>query len=136
MTPVGCFKPGIHLRQREAEARHSSLSSASVDSAMNRATCLRGCCNPSHWLLVDQSEAIPRNSPPYAQYGGNMVRITETKKHFLVRDMVRRGCHTVPRLASASSVFPGFTGGSCKRLHVYWLPIELRECMRENFILI
>ncbi len=57
------FKPGIRLRQRQAEAQCGSLSSASVDGATNQATCLRGCCDPSHWLLVDQSEASPRNCP-------------------------------------------------------------------------
>ncbi len=35
---------------------------ASVDGATNRATCLRGCRDPSHWLLLDQSEASSRNS--------------------------------------------------------------------------
>ncbi len=62
-------KLGIHLRQRQPEEWRSSFSSASVDGATNRATCLRGCHDPSHWLSVDQSEASPRNSPPRAQYG-------------------------------------------------------------------
>ncbi len=54
-------KPG-HLRQRQAEGRRNSLSSASVDGAMNRVTCLRGCHDPSHWLSIDQSEASLKNS--------------------------------------------------------------------------
>ncbi len=99
-------KAGIHLRQRQAEARCDSLCSASIDGAPSRATCLRGCCDPSHRMLVDQSEASPRNSPPYAQYGWNMPHLTETEKHSSVHGAACRGCRTVPRLASASNVFP------------------------------
>ncbi len=99
-------KPGIYLRQKQAKAQRGSLSSASIDGATNQATCLRGCHNPSHWLLVDQSEVSPRNSPPHAQYGWNIPRLAETEKHSLVRGMVRQGCRAAPRLASSSSIFP------------------------------
>ncbi len=44
---------GIHLRQRQAEARHGSLFLAGVDGAPSQATCFRGCCDPSHRVLVD-----------------------------------------------------------------------------------
>ncbi len=57
---------------------------ASVDGAMNRATCLRGCRNTSHWLLVNRSETSPRDSTPHVQYGWNMPRLAETEKHSLV----------------------------------------------------
>ncbi len=60
---------GIHLRQRQAEVWHGSLSSASVDSVPSRAACLRGCCNLSHRMSVDLSEASPRNGSPHVQYG-------------------------------------------------------------------
>ncbi len=55
--PYVCVKPGIHLRQRQAEEWRGSL---------NRTTCLRGCRNLSHWLLVDGHEANLRNSSPHA----------------------------------------------------------------------
>ncbi len=71
---VTFLKLEIHLRQRQAEARCSSLSLTSVHSATIQATCLRGCCDPSHVLSVDQSEASPRNFSPHAQYGCNMPR--------------------------------------------------------------
>ncbi len=79
------IKLGIHLRQRRAKAQHSSLSSASVNGATNRAICFRDCRNPSHQLSVDQSEASPRNFPPYAQYGWNMLHVAKTENHSLVR---------------------------------------------------
>ncbi len=78
-------KPGIHLRQRQTEAQCGSLPLASIDDTINRATCFRGCCDPSHWLLVYQSEASPRNSPPHAQYGWNTLCLTETETQFSVR---------------------------------------------------
>ncbi len=70
-------KLGIHLRQRQAEVW--------------RDTWLRGYCDLSRWLSVDQSEESLRHSPPPAQYGQNMLRLTETKKHSLVRDTAHRG---------------------------------------------
>ncbi len=79
------IKPGIHLRQRQAEVQCSSLSLASVNGTTNRATCLRGCCDLSHWLLVNQSEASLRNSPPHVQYGQNMRRLAETEKYSVVQ---------------------------------------------------
>ncbi len=85
-------KPGKLLRQRQAEA-HSSLFSARVDGA-TKPICLRGCCDPSHRLLVDQSEASPRNSLPHAQYGWNMPCLAETVKHSLVRSALRMLCGT------------------------------------------
>ncbi len=92
-------KPGIHLRQRQAEAQRSSLSSASVDGAPSQAACLRGCCELSHHrVLVDQSEASPRNSPPYEQYGQNVPRLAETEKHSSVCGIVYRGCSGVSGL--------------------------------------
>ncbi len=100
------IKLGIHLRQRQAEVRHSSLSSASVDGAPSWATYLRGFCDPSHRVWVDQSEASPRNSPPYVQYGWNMPCLAETEKHYSVRGAAHRGCCAAPQLASASNVFP------------------------------
>ncbi len=78
------LKPGIHLRQRKTEAWCGSLSSASVDGATNRATCLRGCRDPSCRLSVDQSKANPRNSPLHMQYGQNMLCLAETEKHSLL----------------------------------------------------
>ncbi len=83
------IKLEVHLRQRQAVVRHGSLSSTSVDSTMNRATCLRKCHNLSHRLLVDQSEASSRNSPPYAQYGWNMSCLAETEKHSLECGLAR-----------------------------------------------
>ncbi len=79
-------KPIIYLRQRQAEVQRSNLSSASIDGAMNRATCLRRCCDPSHRLLVDQSEASLRNSPPHAQYGWNMPHLIKTEKLVLYEE--------------------------------------------------
>ncbi len=64
------------MSQRQAKAQCGSHSLASVDGATKLATCLRGCRNPSHRLLVDQSEASPRNSPCHAQYGWNMSCLT------------------------------------------------------------
>ncbi len=92
------LKLGIHLRQRHAEVLRGSLSLASVDDAMNYAICLRGCCNPSHQLLVHQSEASPKNSPPHAQYGWNMPHLAEIKKHSLVLGMAYRGPLRMPHL--------------------------------------
>ncbi len=92
-TIVFFLKPGIHLRQRQTEAQCGSLSSASVDGATNRATCLRGCHDPSHRLSVDQSEASLRNFPPQAQYGQNMPCLTETEKYSVVRGAPRMPCH-------------------------------------------
>ncbi len=86
-NPNMSIKLGIHLRQRQAVVRCGNLSSASVDGAMNRATCLRGCHDTSHLLLVDQSEVSLRNSSPYAQYGCNKPRLAETEKHSVVRSM-------------------------------------------------
>ncbi len=63
------LKPGIHFRQRQAEAWRRSLSSASVDGVPSRATCLRGCHDPSHRMSVDQSEASLRNGSPHTQFG-------------------------------------------------------------------
>ncbi len=103
------IKPRIHLRQWQAEALCGSLSSDSVDGTMNRARCLRGCCDPCLRLSVDQSKASLRNSPPYAQYGWNMPRPAKTEKHSLLQGAatnMRRGCCAAPRLTSASSVFP------------------------------
>ncbi len=85
------FKQGIHLRQRQAEARCGSLSLASVDGATNRATCLRGCSDPSRQWSVYQSEASPRNSPPHVQYGWNMPPLVENKKHSLVQGATHLG---------------------------------------------
>ncbi len=83
------LKPGIHFRWRHAEAQCGSLSSANVDGVTNRATCLRGCQDPSHQLLVDQSEASLTYSPPHVQYGWEMLRLVETiKKHCLVQGVV------------------------------------------------
>ncbi len=89
-------KLGIHLRQKQAEARHGSLSSASVDSAMIRATCLRCRCDPSHRLSVDQSEASPMISPPHGQHGRNIPYLAETEKHSFVW-----GAPRMPHFASA-----------------------------------
>ncbi len=44
----------------------ASAHTSSVDGTMNRATCLRSCCDPRHRLSVDQSEVSPRNFPPHA----------------------------------------------------------------------
>ncbi len=99
-------KPGIHLRQRQAEAWCRRLSPATVDSAINRATCLRGYRDLSHRLSVDQSEASPRNFPFHVQYGWNMPRLTEVEKHSLVR-----GALMMPRHASTClrlNYIPGF----------------------------
>ncbi len=52
------LKLGIHFRQRQAEAWHGSLSSASVNSALSRAACLRGGHDPSHCVLIDQSQGV------------------------------------------------------------------------------
>ncbi len=95
------LKVGIQLRHRQTVVWHSSLSSASVDSATNWATCHRGCCNPSNQLSVDWSETSQRNSPPHAQYGQNMPRLAEVEKHSLVRGVAHRGCHATPPLPSA-----------------------------------
>ncbi len=67
--PSGWLKLGIHLRQRQAEVRHSSLSLASAGDAPSWAACLKGCRNPSQRVSVDQSEVSPRNGSPHAQYG-------------------------------------------------------------------
>ncbi len=45
----------------------------------------------SHRLSVDQSEASPRNSPPYAQYGWKMPRLVETEKYSLLRGAAHQG---------------------------------------------
>ncbi len=78
-----------------------SLSSASVDSAMNWATCRRGCRDPSHRLLVNQSEATLRNSLSHAQYGQNMPRLAKTEKHSLVWGTVHQGMPRMPHHTSA-----------------------------------
>ncbi len=67
-----------------------------MDGATTRATCLRGCRNLIHRLLVDQSEASPRNAPPHVQHGWNTALLVETKKHYLVRSAVCRGCLSLP----------------------------------------
>ncbi len=90
------LKPGIHSRQRKVEAQHGSLSSSSVDGAMNQATRLRGCCDPSPRLSVDQSEVSLRNSPPRARYVWNMPHLAETEKYSLMR-----GALKMPHRASA-----------------------------------
>ncbi len=94
-----------------------------VDGATNWAACLRGCCDPSHWLLVDQSEASPRNSPPHVQYERNMSHLAETEKHSLARDTAHRGCSAVPHLASASSAFPAVDA-----FHIFILSIIRVAC--------
>ncbi len=93
----------LHLKHRQAKARCGSLSSASVDDTTNRATCFTGCHNLSHWLLVDQSEASPRNAPPQAQHGRNMARLAETEAHSLVWGTAHRG--TLKMLPRASACF-------------------------------
>ncbi len=79
------LKLGIHLRQKQAEAQRSNFFLASVDGAASRAASFRGCRDPSHRVSVDQSKASPRNSPLYVQYGRNVPRLAETKKHSLFR---------------------------------------------------
>ncbi len=49
------FKLGIHLRQRQAKAQRGSLSLARVDSATNRATCLKRLPQ-SETLVVGRSK--------------------------------------------------------------------------------
>ncbi len=101
------LKLGIHLRQRQAEARRCSLSLASVDGASSRAACLRGCHDPSHRVLVHQGEASPRNSPPYVQYGRNVPRLAEMEKHSSVCGAAQHVEDTAPCLSlPASNVFP------------------------------
>ncbi len=99
-------KLGLHLRQRQAEVRRSSLSSASVDGALSQAARLRGCRNLSNRMLVYESEASPRNSPPYVQYGRNVRPLAETEKHSSVCGAACWGCSIVPRLVSTSNIFP------------------------------
>ncbi len=96
-----CLKLEIYQRQRQAEARHGSPSSASVDGPTNQVTCLKGCCNLSHQLLVDQSEASQRNSPLHVQYGWNIPRLVETEKHSLVQGTVHQDALRTPRCVSA-----------------------------------
>ncbi len=50
-----------------------------------------------HQLLVDLSEASPRNSPPHAQYEQNMPQLTETEKHSLLQGAAHRGAPRMPR---------------------------------------
>ncbi len=76
--------------------RCGSLSSASVDCAPSQAACLRCCRDPSHRVLVDQSEASPMKSPPYAQYGRNVPHLAETKK--ILQSAARRAEDATPRL--------------------------------------
>ncbi len=105
------IKLGIHSRQRQVEARRGSLFSGSVDGVPNQTACLEGCRDPSHCVLVDQSEASQKNSPSYAQYGWNVPLLAETEK--ILQSAMRRsaacwGCYAAPQLASASNVFLAF----------------------------
>ncbi len=105
-----------------------SLSSTSVDGAMNRATCLRGSRDPSYRLSVDQSKASPRNSPPHAQYGQNMLRLIESKKHSLVGG-VQHCVPMMPHYTSACLYLQCIPGLLCERL----LRMQILSCQPPPF---
>ncbi len=102
-----CTKPGIHLRQRQAEMWHSSFSSASVDVATNQAICLPGCHNPSRVVgrsKWGKSEEFPSSCAVWTEHAA-------PRRNWKIFFSTR---HSTPRhaedatlwLASASSVFP------------------------------
>ncbi len=77
--------------------RCGSLSLASVYGAPSQVAYLKGCRDPSHYVLVDQSEASLRNSPPYAQYERNMPCLQKLKN--ILQSAAWRAKDVAPRLS-------------------------------------
>ncbi len=78
--------------------KSGSLSSDSVDGAMNQATCLRDCCDLSHQLSVGKPKEFPSSCAVWME---NAASCRNWKIFFTTT----HGILGPPRLVSASNVF-------------------------------